>query len=44
LKSGIIGAVFHCVGNSNLESDKLNKRERGTLFQVLKFVKYQELY
>jgi hypothetical protein len=25
LKSGIIDAVFHCVGNSDLESDKLNK-------------------
>ena len=30
LKSGITDAVFHCVGNSDLESDKLNKRERGT--------------
>jgi hypothetical protein len=30
LKSGITDAVFHCVGNSVLESDKLNKRERGT--------------
>jgi hypothetical protein len=29
LKSGITDAVFHCVGNSDLESDKLNKRERG---------------
>jgi hypothetical protein len=31
VKSGITDAVFHCVGNSDLESDKLNKRERGTL-------------
>jgi hypothetical protein len=30
LKSGITDAVFHCVGNSDLESDKLNKREMGT--------------
>jgi hypothetical protein len=30
LKSGITDAVFHCVGNSDLESDILNKRERET--------------
>jgi hypothetical protein len=29
-KSGITDAVIHCVGNSNLKSDKLNKRERET--------------
>ena len=30
LKSGITDAIFHCVGNSDFDSDKLNKRERGT--------------
>jgi hypothetical protein len=30
LKSGITDAIFHCVGNSDLDSDKLNKRERRT--------------
>jgi hypothetical protein len=30
LKSGKTDAIFHCVGNSDLDSDKLNKREIGT--------------
>jgi hypothetical protein len=30
LKSGITDAIYHCGGNSDVDSDKLNKRERGT--------------
>jgi hypothetical protein len=36
LKSGITDAIFHCVGNSDLENDKLNKRKSRTQ-TVLKF-------
>jgi hypothetical protein len=40
LKSGKTDAIFHCVGNSDLDSDKLNKREIGTQTVLHVFLKH----